>query len=581
MWQRRSVPGPLLKYIDVDVISQVMPFQRVRRQQKGRGAVPGGGWTFALALLLAICGVCVRVREAAGQGSPTSPRAAVLRYLELARVGAFDAAAAYLDLPDSLRDRGPVLARQLKLVLDHHVWLDLDAISSAATGDTTDGLPVGMDQIATISGTGGIREPVRLTRAPGVADSTEQVVAWRFSRGTVARIPAWYAALGNQWLLDHLPSALLRSGPLELLWWQWLVLPVVIVVALLVGSILGRSIRAGLGVLASRTSSTVDDVALSRLGGPIHAVAAIVILSILLPWLDLYAPAVDLSHRALRAAFLLTVFWAAWRLVEVAQLVASQTRWARSAPASRNLIPLGARSSKIVIGTIAIVAVLSLLGYPVASLVAGLGIGGLALALAAQKTVENLFGAFSIGVDQPFREGDFVRVDDFVGTVESIGLRSTRFRTLDRTIVTLPNGRLADMRLESFAARDRLRLATTLGLVYETTATQMRQVLVGFERVLRAHPKIWPEVVVVRFSEFAASSLNVDVMAWFLTSDWGEFQAIREQVLLQFMEVVEAAGTSFAFPTTTVHVASAPSDVVAAHVPPLPPRLQRDRSTSM
>jgi MscS family membrane protein len=489
-----------------------------------------------------------------------SPRAALLRYLELARAGEFAAAAAYLDVPDSLLGRGPTLARELKLVLDHHVWLDLETVSAAPTGDATDGLPAGMDEVATIVGPGGVRAPVRLTRVPGASDSTEQAIAWRFSRGTVTRIPAWYAALGDRWLLDHLPSALLRSGPLELLWWQWLVLPLIIAISVLLGSMVGRMVRSGLGVAASRTSSSVDDIALRRLRGPIGAASTIAVLAVLLPRLDLYAPAVDLTHRLLRAAFLLTIFWAAWRLVDVAQQVALQTRWARSAPASRNLIPLGARSSKIVIAAIGIVAVLSLLGYPVASLVAGLGIGGLALALAAQKTVENLFGAFSIGVDQPFREGDFVHVDDFVGTVEAIGLRSTRFRTLDRTIVTLPNGRLADMRLESYAARDRLRLATTVGLVYETTAVQMRQVLAGFERVLRAHPKIWPDTVVVRFAELASSSLNIDVMAWFLTSDWGEFQAIREQVLLQFMEVVENAGTSFAFPTTTLHVASVPTE---------------------
>jgi MscS family membrane protein len=543
-------------------------------------------------LLGAICGMCVRPRVVSGQSpaipapdsarsgaprtprtprtdaptlvAPTSPRAALLTYLELARAGSFEAAAAYLDLPDSLEPRGPALARELKLVLDHHVWFDLGAVSAAPAGDTTDGLPSGVDEIATISGPAGVHESVRLTRVTAAVDTVERPIAWRFSRQTVLRVPAWYGALGNRWLLDRLPSALLRSGPFELLWWQWLVLPLAVAAALLAGSIVGRVVGAGLGLVASRTASTLDDVALHRLRGPINTVITIVIVAALLPWMDLYAPAVDLAHRVLRAGLFLTIFWAVWRLVEVVQQAASQTSWARAAPASRNLIPLGARSAKIIIAAIAIVAVLSLLGYPVASLVAGLGIGGLALALAAQKTVENLFGAFSIGLDQPFREGDFVRVDDFVGTVEAIGLRSTRFRTLDRTIVTLPNGRLADMRLESYAARDRLRLATSVGLVYETTATQMREVLAGFERVLRAHPKIWPDAVVVRFGELAASSLNIDVMAWFLTSDWGEFQAIREQVLLQFMEVVESAGTSFAFPTSTVHVASVPSDVSRA-----------------
>lgn len=243
------------------------------------------------------------------------------------------------------------------------------------------------------------------------------------------------------------------------------------------------------------------------------------------------------------------------RCVDVAAHVAASSAWGSRAAAG-SLVKLGARISKVGVVVLAVIALLSAWGYSVASLLAGLGIGGLAVALAAQKTVENLFGAFSIGVDQPFREGDFVKIEDFVGTVEQIGLRSTKIRTLDRTLISLPNGKLADMRLESFSARDRIRLACTLGLVYETTPAQMRSLVGALERVLRAHPKIWADAVVVRFVGFGDFSLNVDVMAWFLTSDWNEFQTIRQELLLQFMEIVEQAGSAFAFPTQTLHVVS-------------------------
>jgi len=176
----------------------------------------------------------------------------------------------------------------------------------------------------------------------------------------------------------------------------------------------------------------------------------------------------------------------------------------------------------------------------------------------AQKTVENLFGSISLAVDQPFLVGDFVKVEDFVGTVEDIGLRSTRFRTLDRTLVSIPNGKLADQRLESFAARDRMRLATTIGVEYRTTRAQMGEVLEGFERVLRGHPKIWPDSIVVKFKEFGPSSLDIEIMAWFQVPTWADFQLCRQEVLLGFMKVVEDAGTAFAFPTRTVHVVNAP-----------------------
>lgn len=192
--------------------------------------------------------------------------------------------------------------------------------------------------------------------------------------------------------------------------------------------------------------------------------------------------------------------------------------------------------------------------HPVGTLLAGLGIGGLAIAFAAQKTIENVFASVALAVDQPFRVGDFVRVEDFVGTVENVGMRSTRFRTLDRTLISIPNGKLAEQRLESYEARDRMRLATTLGLTYGTTRQQMQAVLHGLEHVLRGHPSIWPDTVIVKFKEFGTSSLDIEVMAWFQVPTWADFQRCREEVLLAFMQVIEDAGTSFAFPTRTVHL---------------------------
>ena len=491
--------------------------------------------------------------------SPVSPRASLERFLALTRVGRFAEAAEYLDLPDSVRAQGPALARSLKAVLDRHVWFELGTVSGLASGDTADGLPPRVEQVATIRSADGGTQPVRLTRSDAPNGS------WRFSRGTVAWIQPWYDTLSDRWMLEHLPAVLLRPGPFELLWWQWAAVPLLLGLSLMLGFALSRVARSLVSRITRRTPMTWDDAVVSRLGAPFGAFCTLVVTAALLPRLALYEPAAATSYRLVRAAFLFVFFWSLWRVVDVGRDVLSRTRWAWSVPSSRSLLPLGVRISKVLVAAIAIVGVLSLLGYPVASLVAGLGLGGLALALAAQKTVENLFGAFSIGVDQPFREGDFVKIEDFVGTVEAIGLRSTRFRTLDRTLVTIPNGRLAEMRLESFTARDRLRLATVIGLVYETTGPQLRQVLAGFERVLREHPKIWPDAMVVRFREFAASSLDIEVMAWFQTSEWSEFQLIRQEVLLQFMDVVASAGTSIAFPTRTVHIA--PSHERAAEVP--------------
>ena len=188
----------------------------------------------------------------------------------------------------------------------------------------------------------------------------------------------------------------------------------------------------------------------------------------------------------------------------------------------------------------------------------GLGIGGLALAFGAQKTIENLFGSISLAADQPFRVGDFVKIEDFTGNVERIGMRSTQIRTLDRTLISLPNGKLADMQIEDFASRDRIRLAATVSLAYGTTEEQVRRVVAGIETMLRAHPKVWPEVVVARLAALSVSSLDVEVLCWFETRDYGEFRDYRQEALLGIMGVVREAGTGLAFPTQTVHVASVP-----------------------
>jgi MscS family membrane protein len=488
--------------------------------------------------------------DASVEVSPGSPRAALQEFLSLARVGNYAAAARYLDTSDSASLDVPRLARQLKAVLDRHLWIDLDRISGAISGDTADGLPPAIEQIGSVRAADGTQVAIRLTRMlmPN-ADPP-----WRFARSTVDRVPALYASLDDRWVLEHLPEVLLRPGPFDILRWQWLALPLLLGVAAVLGALGSKLARGVFWRIARRTSTEWDDTVLTRLSGPLTLALTLAFAAALLPFLGLYAPARAASYRVIRVGIFVAFFWSLWRSVDVARLLLSRTRWAQTSASSRALLPLGSRISKVVIVAIAAVAVLSVLGFPVASLIAGLGIGGLALALAAQKTVENLFGAFSIGVDQPFREGDFVKIEDFVGTVEAVGLRSSRFRTLDRTVITIPNGKLADMRLESFTARDRLRLATVIGLVYETTAAQMREVLAGFEQTLRAHPKIWPDAVVVRFREFAASSLDIEVMAWFQTSEWSEFQLIRQEILLQFMEIVERAGTSVAFPTQTIHL---------------------------
>jgi MscS family membrane protein len=358
-----------------------------------------------------------------------------------------------------------------------------------------------------------------------------------------------------------LPSSFLfRPGPLGLLGWQWLALPVVVVLAWVLGSLLSRITRAVLGRAARRTATLYDDAILARIDRPLAVGWAIACAYGLLVPLELNPRAEDMFQRWLKALGLVVFFWALARGVDVARQQLSGSVWIQERPGTRSLLTLGSKFGQVFLLAVGVVALLSELGYPVASLLAGLGIGGLAVALAAQKTLENLFGALALGADQPFREGDFVSAEGLlVGTVESIGLRSTRIRTLDRTLISIPNGKLAELRLETFAVRDRLRFACALGLVLETTEQQMRTVLASLERVLRAHPQLWPEGVTVRFKEIGAFSLNLDINAWFDTTNWDEFMLIREEMLLSFLRVIEEAGTALALPARNVHLIAAGS----------------------
>jgi MscS family membrane protein len=359
-------------------------------------------------------------------------------------------------------------------------------------------------------------------------------------------------------LADVMPEPLLAMGPGGLAVWQWIGIAVLIGGAYLIGRF-GTWLLTWIGAkLAGRTDTSLDDELLAKVRSPLRMLASVGVMRVGIVPLALHEDGRRIAIQILLALFALALVWGALRSIDVMSAHLSRASWAVERPSNRALVGLISRIAKVVIIVIAGIGFLSGIGLPVASLLAGLGIGGIALAFGAQKTVENLFGAVSIGVDRPFREGDFVKVEDQVlGTVEEVGLRSTRIRTLDRTIVTLPNGRISEMRIETFAVRDRIRLYTVLNLVYETTAAQMQQVLAGLEEVLRKHPSIWPEDISVRFMQFGSSSLDVEVMAWFQTTDFNQFKVMRQDVLIQFMEVVERAGSSFAFPTRTVHVVGA------------------------
>jgi MscS family membrane protein len=284
-------------------------------------------------------------------------------------------------------------------------------------------------------------------------------------------------------------------------------------------------------------------------------VAFALVISPAIAALGLAVPAARAARGAALVVGLVGGAWLLLRLVDVGAAAVEQRLRARGRIAAIGVVPLVRRVVKAALALLAGIALLQNLGFDATGLLAGLGVGGLAVALAAQKTVENLFGGVTLVTDQPVRVGDFCRFGQRVGVVEEVGLRSTRVRTLDRTVVTVPNSQFASLELENFGFRDRIWLHTTIGLRYETTADQLRHVLARIRALLLDHPRVDPDPARVRLAGFGDSSLDVEIFAYVHTRDINEFYAIREEIYLRVMDALAECGTGFAFPSRTVYAA--------------------------
>ena len=549
----------------------------------GLGAGTMAGIAATPSHLLAQIGVLKRARDAAQPAAPVlqgdeservdlgSPRAAMLAFLRAAREGDWVTASQWLGPATGERDRRPEQARRLKAVLDRHLEIRPEKISPRAVGDTTDGLARDREELGIIPSATHGPQPVRLIRVESPTPG------WAFSPRTLELTEAWYVELGDKWLRDRAPDWFFLSGPWQVLWWQWIallaLLPVSLVVARLLRPVIGLLLLA---VPAWRGAAAAEIV--MQLGTPTLLVLTLVIYRLAVSPLLTMAASRRVTDIVLGALVISALAWWSMRAVTLVTRLLPGSGWAADRPGVRSTIQLGASVARMLVVIIAIIGVLAGLGYPVGTLLAGLGIGGIAVALGAQKTLEHFFGSVSIGIDQPIRVGDTVRVEDIEGEVESIGLRSTRIRTLERTVVTLPNGKLAEMRTENLSDRDRVRFQTLLGVAYGTTPAQLRSLRNALEATLRAHPHLWQEGVVVRVRDFAQSGITIEVVAWFATRDFDDFRAWREEMLLSFLEVLAAAGVRLAYPTQTLLVQGAgggetPLPATPPVMPPvMPPR---------
>ena len=193
-------------------------------------------------------------------------------------------------------------------------------------------------------------------------------------------------------------------------------------------------------------------------------------------------------------------------------------------------------------------------GYDVTTIIAGLGVSSIAVALAAQKTLENLIGAITLYIARPIKPGDFCRVGDKVGTVEAIGLRSTLLRTTDRTLVDIPNGTLSSLQIENFARRDNIRFYRMFRLRLASSPDQLRFLLAKLREMLYAHPGILTDTVSVRLFDITDQAYLLRMDCRVISSDFQQYLAIAEDMNLRIIDLVHQAGTDFAFPSQTIMV---------------------------
>jgi len=482
-----------------------------------------------------------------------TPRDAATLFTKKISEGSFEDAARLLDLSklgrQQQKQRGPRLARRLGMILKRLHPGSFSRISNDPMGSPETGVPFDEEVLA---GTdlGKSKVQVRLALQP--RESGDAI--WIFPEATVADIDTLYETLGYGWAGDYLPPVFFEVRVWKIQLWQWLGLLVALFLGYIIGVIVSFLLRKLLLRLARLTSWEWDDEVVDQMRGPLTGAGwalGFVILTTFLALAD--KPRATILGLSKLVA-ILALGWFVMRLVDVAARQLMAVFKARGDDMGVAMIPVTRKILKPILFVIILIVALQNIGVDVSGLLAGLGIGGLAFALAAKDTLANVFGSVAIAFDRPFKVGEFVKIGDLLGTVEDVGLRTTRLRTLDRTVIAIPNSQVADSKIENYAFRDRVRLLTTFGVQYDTSQEQIRYIIDEMKRYLLQSDHVYQDGWRVRFAGYGGSSQDIEVLCYLATDDFNAFTAMREEVLLDLGKIVTDAGAEFAFPSQTVYV---------------------------
>jgi len=312
-----------------------------------------------------------------------------------------------------------------------------------------------------------------------------------------------------------------------------------------------------------RTQAQWDDDLVALVPNPVALVVQIVLWFGVVFMLNLPEEPTDIRRFAIQGllvALAVAVTWVAFRLLDVLALIGDRAATRTDTRLDDQLIPLLRKTFKVFLAVVVAIVVVDKLGYSVASLLASLGIGGLALALAAKDTVANFFGSIVVFTDQPFHVGDSVEFNGVEGVVEEVGMRTTRVRRYDKALVTVPNQTFTNTAIINHSKRPARRIRIVIGLSYDTTPDQMRLFLEEVRRLLAAHPALDPEGQVVYFEAFGDSSLNVLLLCYTASPAWADYMEAQEDLLLRILRLVEGQGLEIAFPTRTVYLRGEPGE---------------------
>ena len=354
----------------------------------------------------------------------------------------------------------------------------------------------------------------------------------------------WMEAYFPPWLKEQ--SLFLKN-------WQWM--------GLLLGVLIGFLLKLLVGILTvfyqrllrSREQNWKKEL-LEQLRKPLTLLVMALFWYVWIRYLELEGPAFGIINGLIQIVFGVAATWAVYRCIDVPGLFFKQKAEKTESTLDDQLIPFLEKTLKLIVILLGSLMILQNMGINVFSLVAGLGLGGLAFALAAKDTAANLFGSIMILVDKPFKVGDWVLVEGMEGTIEEIGFRSTRLRTFYNSLVTIPNANMAKAQIDNMGQRIYRRTSTHLHITYDTPKAKMESFIEGVRQIIQKHPATRKDYYNVYLSDFGESSLKIMLYFFFQANTWPEELKYKQEVYFEIVDLARHLGIEFAYPTKTIHL---------------------------